>query len=70
MALFDQTRTYGRPASIADWAYTAVTKVVADVVAWNDARRTADSLSQLSAHELEDIGLNRGDIDEIANKRR
>ena len=70
MALFDQTRTFGRPVSFADWAYTAVTNFVANVVAWNDSRRTVDVLSQLSAHELEDIGLCRGDIDVIASKRR
>lgn len=33
--------------------------------AWNDARITRKSLSRLSARELDDIGLCRGDIDEI-----
>lgn len=36
--------------------------------AWNEARRTREILSKLSAHELDDIGLNRGDIDRIANR--
>jgi len=35
------------------------------LTAWNDARRTRNALSQLSAHELEDIGLSRGDIDKF-----
>ena len=30
--------------------------------AWNDARRTRQLLETLSDHELDDIGLSRGDI--------
>lgn len=37
---------------------------------WNDARVTRAMLSRLSAHELEDIGLCRGDIDAIAARGR
>ncbi len=70
MALFDDTRLPSRPATVVDRAYAALTNAVAAFVAWNDARRTHDSLSQLSAHELEDIGLHRGDIDRIARKTR
>lgn len=33
---------------------------------WNDARITRRALSRLSARELDDIGLCRGDIDMIA----
>ena len=40
--------------------------LVASVVAWNDARVTRNALSRLSDRELDDIGLNRGDIDSIA----
>jgi len=36
---------------------------------WNDARMTRKSLSALTARELDDIGLVRGDIDAIANGR-
>jgi len=36
------------------------------VAAWNDARMTRNSLNQLSARELDDIGLVRGDIESIA----
>ena len=32
------------------------------VVAWNDRRVTRNALSALTARELEDIGLTRGDI--------
>ena len=34
--------------------------------AWNDARLTRNSLNKLSARELDDIGLVRGDIEKIA----
>ncbi|MDC1297520.1 DUF1127 domain-containing protein, partial [Octadecabacter sp.] len=33
---------------------------------WNDARMTRNSLNKLSARELDDIGLMRGDIEGIA----
>ncbi|WP_242494371.1 DUF1127 domain-containing protein [Loktanella sp. IMCC34160] len=36
--------------------------------AWNDARVTRKALSQLSNRELDDIGLCRGDIEDIAQK--
>ncbi len=68
MALFDQTRLQSRPATVLDRAFSVLTNTAAAFVAWNDARRTHDTLSQLSAHELEDIGLHRGDIDRIARK--
>jgi uncharacterized protein YjiS (DUF1127 family) len=35
---------------------------------WNDARVTRRALSRLSARELDDIGLCRGDIDTIATR--
>ena len=37
---------------------------------WNDARITRSMLSRLSAHELDDIGLCRGDIEAIALRAR
>jgi len=36
------------------------------VAAWNDARVTRKGLSALSDRELDDLGLVRGDIDDIA----
>jgi uncharacterized protein YjiS (DUF1127 family) len=35
---------------------------------WNDARVTRNSLSRLSARELDDIGLSFGDIDSVATR--
>lgn len=36
------------------------------IAAWNDRRVTRNALSNLSARELEDIGLTHGDIEKIA----
>ena len=67
MALYD-SRLHSRPATVVDRAYAAFTSAFAAIAAWNDARRTHDALSQLSAHELEDIGRHRGDVDRISRK--
>jgi len=40
--------------------------LVGNIAAWNDARVTRKSLSSLSDRELDDLGLVRGDIDDIA----
>jgi uncharacterized protein YjiS (DUF1127 family) len=56
-------RTFGAGFSAA--------RILADfvgmVAAWNDARVTRKGLSALSDRELDDLGLVRGDIDDIAN---
>ena len=55
-------------------AGAGATRVLADVVgriaAWNDARVTRKALSKLSDRELDDLGLHRGDIDDIATGLR
>jgi uncharacterized protein YjiS (DUF1127 family) len=66
MALYETTRSpiggqslRGRPSSI-------LASLVSTLISWNDARVTRNSLAQLSDRELDDIGLNRGDIEEVA----
>ncbi|WP_373355800.1 DUF1127 domain-containing protein [Pseudoroseicyclus sp. CXY001] len=44
--------------------------LVSALTGWNDARLTRKSLSGLTARELDDIGLCRGDIDTIARHGR
>lgn len=44
----------------------SLSSVIGAVADWNDARLTRKSLNQLSARELDDIGLVRGDIENIA----
>ncbi len=36
--------------------------------AWRQARRTQTQLSRLTARELDDLGINRGDIADIARR--
>jgi uncharacterized protein YjiS (DUF1127 family) len=45
-----------------------VAQLFAAMQDWNDARITRKSLSRLSARELDDIGLCRGDIDMIVSR--
>jgi uncharacterized protein YjiS (DUF1127 family) len=52
--------------SLRDRPSSVFASIVSGVVAWNDARMTRTSLAQLSDRELDDIGLTRGDIDEVA----
>ena len=51
-------------------AGSSLSRMLADVfgriAAWNDARVTRKSLSVLTDRELDDLGLVRGDIDDIA----
>jgi len=44
----------------------SITSLFGAVASWNDARMTRNSLNKLSARELDDIGLVRGDIEGIA----
>ncbi len=41
------------------------TGLIGSVIAWNDARVTRNALAKLSDHELDDLGLTRGDIESI-----
>ena len=36
--------------------------------AWHDARVTRNALSKLTDHELDDLGLHRGDIDVLSRR--
>jgi len=66
MAAFDTTRPVaGLATGRASGFFLNLFSMIA---AWNDARITRNSLSKLSARELDDIGLNYGDIDEIAEQ--
>jgi uncharacterized protein YjiS (DUF1127 family) len=66
MAIFDTTRTTYGSASAASRFFSMINTAVAAVVAWNDARATRNALSSLTDRELADIGLNRSDIDMVA----
>ena len=66
MVAIDTSRA-AAPA-IANRIISAVFNMGATFSAWNEARMTRAALSRLSARELEDIGLCRGDIEEIATR--
>ena len=57
------TRAQAAPA--ATHAFASLTGLVSSLVHWNETRRTRAALGKLSNHELDDIGLTRGDIDQI-----
>lgn len=61
MAYFDQSRPAAAGLRITDNAHG----VLHSLRAWNARRATRAALSKLSDRELDDIGLVRGDIDNI-----
>lgn len=48
----------------------SVTDLFARLAAWNDKRVTRRELAKLSDRELDDIGLCRGDIDDVVGALR
>lgn len=69
MAIFDTTRTTYGSATAASRFFGKLNTVFAAAVAWNDARVTRNALSALTDRELADIGLNRSDIDAVAENK-
>ena len=63
MAAFDTTRPTYVAGSNGFGAFFA--SKIAAFATWNDTRLTRNALSKLSDHELEDIGLVRGDINAL-----
>ena len=68
MAVYDQTRPLDAGRPFAGWFDTITLGVFSAIVAWNDARATRNSLAALTDHELDDIGLVRGDIEGISRR--
>lgn len=66
MAAFDTTRPAYGAAPVAGQVKGFISNLVAAMVAWNDARVTRKALNSLTDRELDDIGLVRGDIDDVA----
>ena len=66
MASFDTTRP------VAGHSAGKITSFFVNMfgafAAWNDARITRNSLSKLTARELDDIGLSYADIEDIATR--
>jgi len=68
MAAFEYTRPTPGARSFGGAALNAVFNLYATLASWNDERVTRKTLSALSDHELDDLGLCRGDIQEISRK--
>jgi len=56
-----------RPLGAGTSATSVLSGLFGRIAAWNDARVTRDALLKLSDHQLDDLGLVRGDIDAIAD---
>lgn len=65
MAVYDITRPHG-DARLKGRAWRLVPDLLGRFATWNDARVTRNALMRLSDRELDDIGLCRGDIENIA----
>lgn len=63
MATFETTRPAPFGAVTTFRIISNLDTMRAALVKWNTKRKTINALSQLSAYELEDIGLTRGDVD-------
>jgi len=67
MAAFDTSRPQYGAAPVAGRFSGFFAAIVANIVAWHHARVTRNALHALTDRELEDIGLVRGDIDDVAS---
>ncbi|MEJ6392471.1 DUF1127 domain-containing protein [Gymnodinialimonas sp. 2305UL16-5] len=54
-----------RPVGTGFSVATVISGLVSRFATWNDARVTRKSLLALSDRELDDLGLSRGDIEDI-----
>ena len=66
MAALDTTRTAYGTSSAVSRIFTFFGGLFGALEAWQDTRMTRKALSDLTDHELADIGLLRGDIDLVA----
>jgi uncharacterized protein YjiS (DUF1127 family) len=70
MAAIETTRRAPFGAITTYRITSALDRAMSAFVAWNDARVTRRALDKLTDRELDDIGLCRGDIEDIATGRR
>lgn len=70
MAAFETNRLVAGGALSGGRVSTVFATVFAAVAGWNDARVTRNALGKLSDRELDDIGLCRGDIDQLSADAR
>lgn len=66
MTALDTTRPVAAGALSGGRVSAALTTALVSLSTWNDARITRKALGKLSDRELDDIGLCRGDIDQLS----
>ncbi len=69
MAAFDTTRTTYGSTGLFGRIGAVYTTAISAFAGWSDARATRNALSSLSDRELADIGLTRGDIDMVVERK-
>jgi len=67
MAAYDFTRAPAASTGFFTRLGAQITNVFGAVATWRDAHATRRTLNELSDRELDDIGLVRGDIDDVAD---
>lgn len=67
MATYDFSRAPATQAELYTRIGARIVALIGLVAEWQDARATRRALNTLSDRELDDIGLVRGDIDDVAN---
>ena len=68
MALLDTYRANATGLSVGGRINRALSNSIAAFQGWRAAQATRKELLRLSDHELDDIGLVRGDVDRIASR--
>lgn len=70
MTVYDPHRSTGFAVLLGYRVGSAVMALVDTLRAWNGARVTRNALSRLSDRELDDIGLTRGEIENLSKRTR
>lgn len=65
MAVIDPARVTPATGLFGGRVFRQLVRLSGAVISWNDARVTRNALRRLSNHELDDIGLSRGDVDRL-----
>lgn len=68
MAIQDSTHVAPFGAIAIHRIVTGLEKLGTNLKVWNTQRKTVAALNALSDHELEDIGLHRSNIHEMASR--
>ena len=65
MALFDASRPVVATPGIGARLQSTFTRIASLFIEWNEQRITRNELAKLSEHQLDDLGLTRGDIETL-----